>query len=332
MYNKLLLLLTFTFLQSIITAQVSRTVVVEHFTNTRCSICANRNPGFYNNLNNQTGVLHLAYHPSAPYSNCIFNQHNVSENDGRTNYYGVYGSTPRLVIQGEEISPGADYSSNTLFAPFTGQMSPVSIRVEQSWDNNDSIEVKAVIKRVANQSLGSLRFFVGLFERQINYDAPNGENLHHDVFRKAMTSIEGQSFNLPSMVGDSVVFLSKHRARSEWVKTEMYAAAILQDESTKEVIQAEAADISDNPYTNISDIPQSIDWRFFPNPINDIVTVKFNDHSEYDLSLFNIQGKLIFKKAITDNTRLDMSFLQSGQYFIRISNQSGEATARLLKL
>ena len=38
-------------------AQVERTVIVEHFTNTRCGICAFRNPAFYENLNNQENVF-----------------------------------------------------------------------------------------------------------------------------------------------------------------------------------------------------------------------------------------------------------------------------------
>ncbi len=105
-------------------AQVSKTIVVEHFTNSVCSICASRNPGFYENLSEQENVLHLAIHPSAPYSSCIFNLNNVIENDDRTNYYGIYGSTPRLVIQGDVISSSADYSSASIFTPYLDATSP----------------------------------------------------------------------------------------------------------------------------------------------------------------------------------------------------------------
>src|SRR5688572_14710898 len=85
-------------------AQTPRQVIVEHFTNTRCSICASKNPGFYSLLHGSyPQVLHIAYHPSAPYSNCYFSLQNPTENNSRTNYYGVYGSTPRAVIQGNVI-------------------------------------------------------------------------------------------------------------------------------------------------------------------------------------------------------------------------------------
>tara|TARA_B110000285_G_C15096412_1_gene602244 strand:+ start:1583 stop:1825 length:243 start_codon:yes stop_codon:yes gene_type:complete len=78
---------------------VVKKVLVEHFTYTRCSVCASRNTGFITNLNAQSDVVHISYHPSSPYSNCQFNQYNLQENDDRTKYYGVFGSTPRLVIQ-----------------------------------------------------------------------------------------------------------------------------------------------------------------------------------------------------------------------------------------
>ncbi len=54
----------------------NQSVLVEHFTNTLCSICASRNPGFYQNLQSQQDVLHIAYHPSSPYAACVLNKQN----------------------------------------------------------------------------------------------------------------------------------------------------------------------------------------------------------------------------------------------------------------
>ena len=113
-----LLFSTVVFLLLTIAAQaqeVPRRVVVEHFTNSRCGICANRNPAFYTNLNSQEGVLHISYHPSSPYSNCVLHQANAAENDGRTNYYDIYGSTPKLVIQGALVPVSTNYGNASIF-------------------------------------------------------------------------------------------------------------------------------------------------------------------------------------------------------------------------
>ena len=103
-------------------AQVLQTVVVEHFTNTRCGICASRNPGLFNNLAANPKILHIAVHPSSPYSTCLLNQHNKVENDARTNFYGIYGGTPRIVINGTVMN--GSFTSSTLFDTFKTKTSP----------------------------------------------------------------------------------------------------------------------------------------------------------------------------------------------------------------
>lgn len=331
MLTKLLTPLTFFLFANLLSAQVPKQVVVEHFTNTRCSICANRNPGFFTNLDNQTDVLHLAYHPSSPYSNCIFSQHNPNENDARTNYYGIYGGTPRLVIQGDVVPSSQDYSSNSIFSSHTGEMTPVSISIEQTWDGTDSIQVRAVIKREAAGSLGTLRLFVGLFERFIDYDAPNGESGHHNVFRKGLSTMSGLTVNLPTTVGDSVVFQNKVSAESEWVQTEIYAAAILQEESSKELVQAKAVDISQNPLVGIRNIEDDLEWNVFPNPSSDFVSVNLKENTESVLRLFDLNGKLLFETVFNQKANISLEGFNQGQYLILVTNEKGRAMKKVLK-
>ena len=159
-------------------AQVPKKVIVEHFTNTKCSVCASRNPGFYTNLNAQSGVIHLAIHPSSPYAACVLSMHNPVENDGRTNYYSIYGGTPRLVIQGTVISSSADYSMSSIFAPYLGQMSPAEITIRQTKFGVDSIRSTIIIKTVASHSLTNLKLFVALAEDTVFYTGTNGEPKH----------------------------------------------------------------------------------------------------------------------------------------------------------
>ena len=112
-------------------AQVAKKIIVEHFTNTNCGICGSRNPGFYKNLNNFPEILHLSVHPSSPYASCKLSQQANPDNDARTNYYGIFGGTPRLVVQGTVVSANADYNSPNLFAPYLNTTSPMSIKIEQ---------------------------------------------------------------------------------------------------------------------------------------------------------------------------------------------------------
>jgi hypothetical protein len=44
-------------------AQVPKTTVVEHFTNSNCSVCASNNPGIFATLRNYPDVIHVAFYP-----------------------------------------------------------------------------------------------------------------------------------------------------------------------------------------------------------------------------------------------------------------------------
>lgn len=227
-------------------AQVPKKVVVEHFTNTLCGICAFKNPAFFGNLAGNPDVLHLSVHPSSPYPTCILNLHQPSENDARVNYYGLYGSTPRFVINGDNISPAADLSSPSLFSPFTGQTSPVSLDIEQLNYGADSIVVTVTVNTVAANSLGSLRLFVALAEDTIFYAAPNGENEHLNVFRKALSAPEGLSLTLPP-VGSSASYTFSAPVSPVWDLSRIFTMAILQEAGSKDLVQAEKGTESCNP-------------------------------------------------------------------------------------
>jgi hypothetical protein len=145
-------------------------------------------PRFYTNYNMQSNILHLAIHPSAPYSGCLLYQQNSTANDAGTNYYGIYGSTPRLVINGNVISAGANYASSSIFAPYQSLTSPASVRIVQEKFGLDSIRASVIIKTEDTNSLGNLSLFVALAEDTVFYTGSNGEPMHFDVFRKSLSN------------------------------------------------------------------------------------------------------------------------------------------------
>ena len=152
MKHKSGLLLIILLISQLVYSQTLKKIMVEHFTNTNCSVCASRNPGFYTNFDTQSNAIHLAVHPSSPYPACLLSQQNQPENDQRTNYYGVYGGTPRLVINGDVISTSVNYSSASIFTPYLSQTSPASIRIEQQKFGTDSIVSTVIIKTTAVNS------------------------------------------------------------------------------------------------------------------------------------------------------------------------------------
>jgi Secretion system C-terminal sorting domain len=312
-------------------AQVPKKTIVEHFTNTKCGVCASRNPGFYTNLSSQSGVLHLAIHPSSPYSGCLLYQQNNTENDARTNYYGVYGGTPRLVINGSVISSSANYADNALFTPYLQQLSPASIKISQIKYGTDSIRSRIVIKTVANHTLGGLSLFVLLAEDTLNYTGSNGEPKHYDVFRKALSSTSGISVTLPSVIGDSLVFSGKATVQSFWNFSRINTMAILQETTNKALVQAakySTPTLSTTTGTDeFSNLPE---LRAYPNPGKGVFY--FNSTITGQIEVRNALGQLVFAQQNWKETdSINLSGNSEGLYFLTVTDKNGlQAKSKLI--
>jgi hypothetical protein len=304
-------------------AQVEKTILVEHFTNSRCGVCASKNPGLYQNLADNPTVLHIAFHPSSPFSNCIFSQHNPGENDSRTKYYGIFGGTPWIVIQGEVQSPGTNFGNPELFDPFYGQTTAFSIFVKEYRFEEDNVQVEVTIKAVSAHAQEEALLFLGFAEDTVFYEAPNGEDLHHDVFRKALTGIEGDMIPLPAN-GDSITLMYNVSADAVWDIDRMYTMAILQDPDSKMHLQAAKTSVieyMDPSFIGSYDRPEEL-LQVYPNPASgNKITIP---DAREDILLFTAAGKLIsqYEHKGGQNMTMDITSLQNGIYIVRSGRKS----------
>jgi hypothetical protein len=299
---------------------VSRTVIAEHYTNTYCSICASRNPGLYTNLRNHPQVLHIAYHPSAPYAACPLSMHNVSENNARTNFYGIFGGTPRLVIQGSVISASANYADAALYTSVLGQTTPFGVTVTLMPQGADSVVTRVVVKKHDTSSLTSLQLYGALAEDTLFFTAANGEPRSYDVFRRAVWGSTSLSITAPAAVGDSVVFNRTTAVNAVWVRSRMYAIVMLQDDDKNMLQAARSANLPSAAATPHMTMTGNV--TAFPNPANDKIWVKATD-SVFPLTytLYEPTGRQI-QHAVLEQTQsyIDIAALPKGLYTLKLSN------------
>lgn len=303
---------------SVSIAQVPKNVIVEHFTNSVCSVCASKNPSLYDNLDNHPLVMHIAYYPSSPYASCLLNQHNVSENDGRTNFYGIYGATPRIVLEGEVASPNVTFGDPTLFDPYSGQWSPISISLNQIKYNQDSIKVEVIVKVEASHNLGTEKIFIAVAEDTIFYSSPNGETQHYDVFRKALTPSDGLNIQIPSIIGDSVVVSFVANVHQDWDFSRIFSFAILQN-SNKQVLQANYL-LADGSQTimNVDQKSELSEWKLYPNPANLFVNLELAEDVDFELEIYNLLGEKIAAFRGRHSGQFDISQIVKGVYFLSV--------------
>ncbi len=316
--------------------QAPKTIVVEHFTNSECSICATKNPGFYGNLATQPGILHLAIHPSSPYDYCLLNQNNVAENDDRTNYYGIYGGTPRLVIQGSVVSAGANFSDPAIFSPFTGQTSPAAISIKQTIFNDNYVKNEITIKTVEAHDLGELKLFVALAEDTVFYTGGNGEDQHYDVFRKSLTATTGNSIFLPEMVGDSISIFTESPLDINWENNRLFTIAILQESDTKSVVQSASESTFSDSTIVVNAITSDLKYNeilITPNPVNgNNIRINFEEEAFAELSICDISGRVYKSTSIKSGELINVEILPAGYYFIIVTSLSKINQASFIKL
>lgn len=290
-------------------AQVSRKTIVEHFTNSNCSICASQNPGIYNTLSAYSNSLHITFHPSAPYASCVFSMANTIENDARTNFYSIYGSTPRLVVNGD-LTPVSGL--NSALANAVSALSNFDIQVDQYLIAPDSARVAVKVKKVALDTSSMAYLFVGVKQDTVFQVTGNGENIHLDVFRKGLTTITGDAINLPQNQNDSIVMFFTYPIDPSWITGRLQIVAFLQD-SDKNILQASESNFLALTPSNVIDLGSN-DLTVFPNPVSDYLEV----HSSTPIAAYEIHsmyGQLLKSAALVEN-KIQISSFPAGTYLL----------------
>lgn len=310
--------LLFTLSSLALIAQSPRQAVMEHFTNTVCSICANRNPAFYQTLSGYPQVIHIAFHPSAPYQNCLFSQQNKPENDARTNYYGVYGSTPRFVLNGKILPSANPAINNTTLDTVINQTSPIEVEVTEELIAIDSVKVKIVVRTTGTVPVSAALLFAGVAEDPVLYNAPNGESVHYDVFRKALSSVTGTTFQIPQL-GDSIMYQLVYKVESGWNVNQLHTTAWVQRSDTKEILNADESVRVSSPLS-VVDFEES--FTVYPNPFSEsfvVCCLSFNTREV--LEVRDVMGRMIERQTITtENFKLQTTDWTKGVYFLRVGN------------
>jgi surface protein len=69
--------------------------------------------------------------------------------------------------------------------------------------------------------------------------------------------------------------------------------------------------------------------KFYPNPTNNIINIEgLNKNENNTIQIFDVQGKLVISKNITEKGIIDLSELNKGVYVIKI----GEVEQRIVKM
>ena len=318
-----ILLLSLGFLTSTtgVSAQTfpTRYATLELFTNTPCPICGSQNPGLFNRLANFEGEYHLiSFYPGKPYSSCIFYQDNITQNTTRFQHYSgsIFGS-PTVAINGIDFKSSSGVT-NMVLENITGGTSWLHVDVEETSGTSRSVTIN--LEDVAGGSLTTGRLFAVIVEKEILYNAPNGETVHHNVFRRFLTSATGDDVNMSS---GSASLTYDYEVDGEWNADQTYVIAWLSDPSTKEIYNSGTRFDPDFTSSVKSALPDH-SLSLYPNPASTEVLLTLPESvPSARMSNFDQQGRLLEPAAEVNGpvVSINVADWSAGRFVVRLTTK-----------
>ncbi len=291
----------------------TRYPLLELFTNTPCPICGNQDPGFFSRLEDYEGQYHhVSFYPGSPYSSCIFYQANTTENRARRDFYPQIVGVPDVALNGIDFKSPNSVTTSVL-DDLTGGTSWLSVEVSET--EGVERDVTITLENHGGASIESGTLFAVIVEKEIMYDAPNGIDLHHNVFRKFLTPVEGEEVDLS---GDVLTKTYEYSVDLDWQFDQTYIVAWVMDTETKEVINSGTK--FDEVVSSTREIVRTVPLEIFPNPASDYVQIRLLDDLNGDLRIFDAAGRLVYTDVLsqTAQTRIEISHLTNGLYIVEL--------------
>lgn len=223
----------------------SKQALLEHFTQASCGPCASVNPGVEAYLASQPSANSLKYQTSWPGVDPM-NAQNPDVSDIRRTYYNVTG-VPKPVVDGDVSTTTGNYQS--LITAGINNTAEAEVEVTWTWSNSTftaiDITVTVTATNSGNDFTGADKLYVALVEENIVFaSAPgsNGETSFHNVVREMVTGNAGEALGTVA-AGTPLVKTYTNVAVPSYIYdvTELNVIAFVQDNSSKTVINSDAA-------------------------------------------------------------------------------------------
>ena len=328
------LLLSLLFAAAVVQAQTSakQYLLIEHFTNSKCSVCASKNPAFYTLINQYPNdIHHISVHPPFPYNTCAFYLANTAENSARASYYGVFG-TPSIALNGILQPITTPMLTTATLQEYLGNTSPLWLQVSESGPSSARV---ATIKAHSLSTIpaGNYKIYAAIVEKEVAAPPPpnNGEAVHHDVFRKMLPDINGSTFT-PAAAGQFVEFNFNYTIAAGWNADEVYVVAWVQNTTNKEILNSGTRFGPPVVSGTNEAAPQTIQIQ--PNPVSELATARIGDDEAKQVEVYAAKGQRVsvtFENQEVGTLSIPTSTLAAGVYFVKITGEKGVYVAKMVK-
>jgi len=287
-------------------AQFQRIAVMEEFTSITCNPCTTAT-AYLNQLVAQYPdrfvTIRTQLNQPAPHT------YWTAEGQARADHYAV-GGIPAAALDGVNVAP----QSSEIIARVEDRFdveSPVQIAVTQT-RNGNVMNVQVVLTAGPFGLPSNQAIHVVAVQREFHDEAilqvphNNGESTLHDMMRKLVNGVDGESVMLDPSETKTLNF--SYDLDPGWDPNQMYTVVFVQDEFSNAVSQA---GFSARPTSSVGPTPWSVGYMMrspIPTPASTRTILPFTLGSASDvlLSIYAMDGSLV--------SRLDLGQRSAGDY------------------
>ena len=218
---------------------VPRVMLVEGFTNVGCPYCPDANAATHEFMNAYAPAMAvgISYHVSWPDASDPFYLTAGTEAMGRRAYYAI-NAVPALFSDGTTTVTGSVEALEGMAGSRLTLDSPISLAVDMTVEGG-LVTVDVDVTAVDAVTAGLLALRIALVETEIHFEtAPgsNGQTDFYDTMRDMLPDYVGTPFVIGE--GQTLSFSQSAPVNAEWNLDNIRAVVWVQDDATKEVLQA----------------------------------------------------------------------------------------------
>jgi Secretion system C-terminal sorting domain/Outer membrane protein Omp28 len=325
---------------STISAQESRKVLVEVFTNSHCPLCPAAHNAVENFLAGSNGdkISYLFYHMVYPYSDDSLYYQSKVGSDARNIYYNPVTATPQGWFDGthQGSASGWDATLNNLVATD----SPLKI-ILSGTRNTTQFNINAQLMRTGDIPDNDLVIHFVVAEN-LYYAGRNGITHHIHVMRKMFPTPEGQPFSIASNETKNIP--QTIDLEPLWDADSLCVVAFVQSTGSKTVYQSETINYNDLTVTGLNEtenLPTDfILQQNYPNPFNPTTKISWQSpvSSWQTLKVYDVLGSEVktlvneYKPAGKYEISFNATNLPSGVYYYQLSAGNYFETKKMILL
>jgi hypothetical protein len=312
---------------SVYSGTAARFPLYEKFSSSTCGPCYSFNTNSFNGFlaGHESEFAFISYQVNWPGSG---DPYYTTETGTRVGYYGISGA-PTLLVDSKDGTnnevTGAFNTSTQLATKLTQAASvPAYFTINSS--KNLSGNTMNVQVDVTPFVTGTYKLYAAVVEKNTyNNAATNGEVEFHNVMMKMMPDANGTTLscvhNVTSTTNLQVDLSTTFIEELE----DLEVVVFIQNPATKAIMQANYAteSLSNATFDTVSKI------KLYPNPSNGIVRIATD--IPVDIEITDVTGKNILNVTqATSETVIDLSNMQNGVYFAKISGENATKTQKIV--